>query len=154
MPRFTADLHFRLRCRGAWKRTQRQRTEALLRRCQDASFSSSRASSRALVASVWDSTEAPPCPAQPNQAHPLPPGPRINHCCYTEAVTFPLCLNRLLSVSLNAGKRVFYVALLREAHLMRRWQRDREQQVQFIVLPLAGTFNCPALGHKSGCVRH
>lgn len=35
------------------------------------------------------------------------------------AVTFPLCFNRLLSVSLNAGKRVFYVPCKRA----REWSR-------------------------------
>lgn len=36
------------------------------------------------------------------------------------AVTFPLCFNRLLSVSLNAGKRVFYVPCKR-AKGMEQW---------------------------------
>lgn len=36
------------------------------------------------------------------------------------AVTFPLCFNRLLSVSLNAGKRVFYVPCKRESE----WRKE------------------------------
>lgn len=45
------------------------------------------------------------------------------------AVTFPLCFNRLLSVSLNAGKRVFYVPCKRESEWSRggclRWEGGR-----------------------------
>lgn len=84
-----------------------------------------------------------------------------------DSVTFPLCLNRLLSVSLYAGKRVFYAVMLPfaracPARLMRQSARlkggtravEGWRQVQFIVLPSQGAFNCPTRGDKSGCMRY
>jgi len=98
-----------------------------------ASFSSSRASSGALVASAWDSSEGPPFPPRTTS--------RTTHSCSRDAVTLPLCSNRLPSVSLIAGKRVFYVAFAgvrlmrrRECSLLYRHRRWEEM----IPLQLSG----------------
>lgn len=108
--RFTPDLHF-----GAAAALQGGRQEQLdLARLGAGSTEGEQSSPRTAAATkghLWHPAAKAILP---------PPAPCSLLSPAQLAVTFPLCFNRLLSVSLNAGKRVFYVPCKRESE----WRKE------------------------------
>lgn len=105
--RFTPDLHFGAAAALQGGRQEQLDLAQLGAGSTEGEFATHSSYEGALVASGSQSYTPSPVPCSLLSPAQL-------------AVTFPLCFNRLLSVSLNAGKRVFYVPCKRESE----WRKE------------------------------